>query len=260
MACARGAAAADASANAEPRVMLSTAVVGSVEGPGGQQILVAEPRYNFAAAVPRAGHAAGTDGVAAGPYTPSGALATTVCTSDCLASMPLLPQELLPQPIVPSPVGQDALPPRRCLRPPPGLTAMDEKEGEGSAVDSDGCSTTATSHVASPNGGAGSADGTSSASHLSSPAGTFVPEASSAPTLCLENAGPQVLLAWPELPSMGSRRHHLGTCKPCAFVFKGGCANGVACSFCHLCPPGEKKMRKMERKANRRGLSMWQMR
>ncbi|CAK0901867.1 unnamed protein product, partial [Prorocentrum cordatum] len=38
--------------------------------------------------------------------------------------------------------------------------------------------------------------------------------------------------------------HYLGICKPCAFVFKGGCSSGTVCGFCHLCPPEDKKLRK----------------
>lgn len=53
-------------------------------------------------------------------------------------------------------------------------------------------------------------------------------------------------------PTVGSQAHHLGECKPCAFVFKEGCANGVACKFCHLCDPNAKKRRKRERLLARR--------
>jgi len=52
----------------------------------------------------------------------------------------------------------------------------------------------------------------------------------------------------PGIPTVGSNGHYLGKCKPCAFVFKDGCSSGVACPFCHLCEPGEKKRRKKERK------------
>jgi hypothetical protein len=52
----------------------------------------------------------------------------------------------------------------------------------------------------------------------------------------------------PGIPTKGSQGHNLGKCKPCAFVFKGGCESGVNCTFCHLCAPGEKKRRKKERK------------
>mmetsp|Transcript_23600 Transcript_23600/g.73519 ORF Transcript_23600/g.73519 Transcript_23600/m.73519 type:complete len:273 (+) Transcript_23600:46-864(+) len=55
-------------------------------------------------------------------------------------------------------------------------------------------------------------------------------------------------LGMPGVPSMGSAGHHLGLCKPCAFVFKGGCTNGVNCTFCHLCEFGEKKRRKKEQR------------
>lgn len=54
------------------------------------------------------------------------------------------------------------------------------------------------------------------------------------------------------VPTRGSAEHALGRCKPCAFVFKEGCQSGVDCMFCHLCPLGEKKRRKKERKAVRR--------
>mmetsp|Transcript_18699 Transcript_18699/g.51317 ORF Transcript_18699/g.51317 Transcript_18699/m.51317 type:complete len:266 (+) Transcript_18699:81-878(+) len=60
------------------------------------------------------------------------------------------------------------------------------------------------------------------------------------------------VLGSPEVPTVGSQGHIFGNCKPCAFVYKGGCASGVECKFCHLCPPGEKKQRKKERKAVRR--------
>lgn len=51
-----------------------------------------------------------------------------------------------------------------------------------------------------------------------------------------------------EFPSKGSALHPWGACKPCAFVFEAGCANGTECQFCHLCEPGEKKRRKKERR------------
>jgi len=61
-----------------------------------------------------------------------------------------------------------------------------------------------------------------------------------------------------ELPSAvtsaGSVAHHLGTCRPCAFHYKGGCANGEDCAFCHLCDLGEKKRRIKERRSQRRSL------
>lgn len=51
-----------------------------------------------------------------------------------------------------------------------------------------------------------------------------------------------------ELPSIGSREHAAGECKPCAFLHNKGCNSGAMCSFCHLCVPGEKKRRQKERK------------
>jgi len=47
--------------------------------------------------------------------------------------------------------------------------------------------------------------------------------------------------------------HESGGCKPCAFVFADGCKSGKDCRFCHLCEPGEKKMRKKIWKEQKRG-------
>jgi len=51
--------------------------------------------------------------------------------------------------------------------------------------------------------------------------------------------------------SVGSAAHETGTCKPCAFLWKDpkqpGCQNGRECVFCHLCPPGEVKIRKKQK-------------
>eukprot|EP00928_Gymnodinium_smaydae_P050055 TRINITY_DN3366_c0_g7_i1.p1 TRINITY_DN3366_c0_g7~~TRINITY_DN3366_c0_g7_i1.p1 ORF type:complete len:362 (+),score=19.61 TRINITY_DN3366_c0_g7_i1:53-1138(+) len=53
------------------------------------------------------------------------------------------------------------------------------------------------------------------------------------------------------LPTIGSKGHNSGNCKPCAFAHSKGCNNGIQCSFCHLCPPDERKLRKKERKMYR---------
>jgi len=48
--------------------------------------------------------------------------------------------------------------------------------------------------------------------------------------------------------SKGSAQHHVGKCKPCAFVYRpAGCAEGSACTFCHLCGPEEKKRRQKQK-------------
>lgn len=52
-----------------------------------------------------------------------------------------------------------------------------------------------------------------------------------------------------ELPSVGSLGHHLRRCRPCAFVLRMGCSNGIRCNFCHLCNAGEKKRRRKEKRA-----------
>jgi len=132
-----------------------------------------------------------------------------------------------------------------------------DAEGECAKADTDGCSTADTSCVPSPLGNVSSVGSTLGASRLSSPTGTLSPGAGGFPALWLAGLVPQMLIGSPELPTEGSGLHHFGTCKPCAFFFKGGCSNGVACGFCHLCPPGEKELRKRERKAMRRGMRTW---
>lgn len=54
--------------------------------------------------------------------------------------------------------------------------------------------------------------------------------------------------------SAGSAEHSLGTCKPCAFLWKdeSGCQNGTNCKFCHMCTPGEVKRRKKAKLAMRK--------
>lgn len=61
--------------------------------------------------------------------------------------------------------------------------------------------------------------------------------------LCEEVAPVVPEFSFPELPSIGSAEHHLGTCKPCAFVYKN-CTEGVHCTFCHLCAPDERRTRR----------------
>eukprot|EP00434_Breviolum_minutum_P025824 symbB.v1.2.022829.t1/scaffold2043.1/size110972/3 len=84
----------------------------------------------------------------------------------------------------------------------------------------------------------------------------------------LEDAPPPAV----ELPSVGSRLHAAGQCKPCAWFWKAGkflsrmdgpplwhmggdekdadgCRNGQSCGHCHLCPAGEAKARKQAKVA-----------
>lgn len=56
-----------------------------------------------------------------------------------------------------------------------------------------------------------------------------------------------------DLPSIGSMRHQLSGCRPCAFYHTRGCENAEACSFCHLCGSGEKKRRLRDKRVARRG-------
>lgn len=76
----------------------------------------------------------------------------------------------------------------------------------------------------------------------------FVPRRQAAPDIRVSKAAlPR--LGSPDLPSVGSLGHHVHRCKPCAFIQRMGCSNGVQCNFCHLCEPGEKKRRRKEKRA-----------
>lgn len=57
----------------------------------------------------------------------------------------------------------------------------------------------------------------------------------------------------PELPSIGSKGHHRGDCRPCGFLYAKGCINGAMCTFCHLCDRGAKKRRQKAKKAALKG-------
>jgi len=54
--------------------------------------------------------------------------------------------------------------------------------------------------------------------------------------------------------SVGAEGHALQRCTPCAFLdSRKGCLRGSACTYCHLCEPGEKRRRL---KAEKRSLLM----
>jgi hypothetical protein len=59
---------------------------------------------------------------------------------------------------------------------------------------------------------------------------------------------PPMIGLMPDMPSAGSAGHYAGHCKPCVFLHTKGCGNGAQCTFCHLCPPEERKRRKNEKK------------
>jgi len=56
------------------------------------------------------------------------------------------------------------------------------------------------------------------------------------------------------LPSVGSKGHERGACRPCAHVWKpAGCFKGQDCTFCHLCDEaGFRRKRKCKAKAKAR--------
>ncbi|CAE7209268.1 unnamed protein product [Symbiodinium sp. CCMP2592] len=49
--------------------------------------------------------------------------------------------------------------------------------------------------------------------------------------------------------NVGSNGHALGACRPCNFFHgSAGCSRGRSCKFCHLCPRGRAKQRRMKLK------------
>merc|ERR1711957_290814 len=66
-----------------------------------------------------------------------------------------------------------------------------------------------------------------------------------APTGTAAMGSPEVAELSGSVSTPGSVEHGTGTCNPCAWYWKaGGCASGVQCDYCHLCPEGEQKRRK----------------
>lgn len=124
----------------------------------------------------------------------------------------------------------------------PAAAAVDAEEGAAAGSESE-CSTVDTTEFV-PENRAGKLHGAA----VTGPIAMAAPEGDSQQCSAFINGS----LGSPEIPTIGSKSHSLGMCKPCAFVFKGGCGNGVNCSFCHLCEPGEKKRRKKESKVRRR--------
>mmetsp|Transcript_18169 Transcript_18169/g.31899 ORF Transcript_18169/g.31899 Transcript_18169/m.31899 type:complete len:342 (-) Transcript_18169:75-1100(-) len=52
-----------------------------------------------------------------------------------------------------------------------------------------------------------------------------------------------------ECPSVGSAAHESGACRPCAWFWKPeGCKNGKECKHCHLCPEGELRRKRTEKR------------
>lgn len=60
----------------------------------------------------------------------------------------------------------------------------------------------------------------------------------------------------PRLPTTtlaaDAQHHSSGNCRPCAFFHRKGCSNGLECTFCHICGPGEKKRRQKDKLAGQR--------
>lgn len=67
------------------------------------------------------------------------------------------------------------------------------------------------------------------------------------PLILLEEGLPAEMTGSRECPSIGSAYHHLGLCKPCDFMHRGGCRMGYNCQFCHLCSRCETRRQKRAR-------------
>lgn len=52
-------------------------------------------------------------------------------------------------------------------------------------------------------------------------------------------------------PSLGSKLHGTGGCRPCGWFWRpGACSNGEKCTHCHLCPDGSVKARRKAKAAS----------
>jgi len=92
-------------------------------------------------------------------------------------------------------------------------------------------------------------------SSIAPPPGLPSPAVPPPPGLPPPCAGPalEASTAKPQLPSVGSALHRMGTCKPCSWMWKpGGCLNGERCLHCHACPQGEIAARRRARAACKR--------
>lgn len=85
---------------------------------------------------------------------------------------------------------------------------------------------------------------------ISMPQPLVPPAPKQAQILRLSEALSEPALGSPELPTVGSAAHYCGNCKPCAHVEMKQCKNGINCSFCHLCPPGELKRRQKAKRSS----------
>jgi len=55
--------------------------------------------------------------------------------------------------------------------------------------------------------------------------------------------------------SVGSEKHDLGECQPCAYRWRPtGCSKGLDCRFCHLCDNGAYYTKKKERVAGQKAM------
>ena len=48
--------------------------------------------------------------------------------------------------------------------------------------------------------------------------------------------------------NVGSNGHALSACRPCNFFHGTGCSRGRSCKFCHVCPRGKARQRRMKLK------------
>jgi len=67
-------------------------------------------------------------------------------------------------------------------------------------------------------------------------------------------SAPGILVTrWLQQSGQASAHQH-GKCKPCAYFFykKDGCRQAADCEFCHICPHGELKRRKKEKREQKR--------
>mmetsp|Transcript_31399 Transcript_31399/g.85184 ORF Transcript_31399/g.85184 Transcript_31399/m.85184 type:complete len:299 (-) Transcript_31399:93-989(-) len=245
--------------------LLGTDAVCKVKGgPGGRPFVLSVPRYVTTAEAADCTDAAGDGAQGAASTPPTGMPADSgpehrgsykpgeMLVKSALLSEPRPPQTQPPHSEAGPPAALPVLLGRTSLFQPTPVAAgktmlgtmamMKSWQGE---VPAPTAATPAVATAASAAASAASQVGAGTSGAANAPMGA--PWAAPPP-------GADLALGSPDCPTIGSRGHPL-QCKPCAFVFKGGCSNGLECRFCHLCMPGEKKRRKKERKTIRREMA-----
>lgn len=124
--------------------------------------------------------------------------------------------------------------PPRPPRWPPGLARLGLTKGEEDGTEC--CGLLPTPSALASSSASLAADGveaTSDCSTADTEDESYEPGLVTAATAWAEALLPP--LGSKERPTRGSTAHYLGTCRPCTYLLRGDCKDGVFCLYCHLC-------------------------